>query len=298
MSPPMSPGIAAAQHDPDLLVFSHANGFPAPTYRRVLGALGARFDVSHVLRFGHDPHYPVSRGWPGLARQLLDHIETLPTDRRVWLVGHSLGGYLSILAGAQSGERIAGIVLLDSPLIGSVTEHLIKLGRRTGFDQHMMPLRQTLQRRTHWPDVDSVEAHFSVKPGFKRWDPEVLRDYACHATTEESDGRRLLFDREVEHSIYSTLPTGCVRGAADRLRAPVAFIAGMQSREVRQIGLRATRRLVGTRLEWIAGSHLFPMEHPDAAAAGIIAAIDGMRGGMQRTDAAAGGAGSSRSHAA
>ncbi|WP_394004948.1 alpha/beta fold hydrolase [Luteimonas sp. WGS1318] len=258
-------------------MFSHANGFPAATYAQMLAPLRAHFDISHVDAFGHEPRYPVSRGWPGLSRQLLDHIEARTDARPVWLLGHSLGGYLSVLAAAQLGSRVRGVVLLDSPLIGGVTAHLVKLGRRTGLDRHLMPLRQTLQRRTHWPDVDAVRAHFAAKPAFARWDPRVLSDYASAATLPDALGRRLLFDREIEHRIYATLPTRSVQLAARHVSAPMGFIAGRHSREVSQIGLRATRARVGARVAWIDGSHLYPMERPDETARSILTMIEGMR---------------------
>ncbi len=284
MAVPPSDGAPPAQREH--LVFSHANGFPAPTYARMLAPLRAHVDVTHVDAFGHEARYPVSRGWSGLTRQLLDHIEAHAAGRPVWLLGHSLGGYLSVLAAAQLGPRVRGVVLLDSPLIGGLTAHLVKLGRRTGLDRHLMPLRQTLQRRTHWPDVDAVRAHFAAKPAFARWDPRVLSDYATTATVGDGQGRRLLFDREVEHRIYATLPTRSVHRAAQRVTAPMGFIAGRRSREVAQIGLRATRARVGARLAWIDGSHLYPMERPDETARSVLAMLDGMRGEAVRGRAA------------
>lgn len=261
------------------LVFSHANGFPAPAYRKLLHRLQERFEVSHVTRFGHDGDYPVARGWGGLRRQLLDHLASLPADARPWLVGHSLGGYLSVLAGAELGTSISGIVLLDSPLIGGLPRQVIRWGRRAGWNRFLMPLRQTRQRRREWPDLDAVVAHFLAKPKFTTWDRQVLRDYAEHATVAQPDGRRiLLFDRDVEHRIYSTLPTGSVVQAAGSVQAPSAFIAGTGSREIRYLGIAPTRRLVGERLHWIEGSHLFPMERPLETADAIMAAIRGMRG--------------------
>ena len=67
----------------DALVFSHANGFPAPVYRVLFDALGERFDVSAVDRFGHDQRYPVGRGWPGLVAQLR-HPQWRPVGARGW----------------------------------------------------------------------------------------------------------------------------------------------------------------------------------------------------------------------
>jgi len=270
------------------LVFSHANGFPAGTYRHLLTTLGQRFDVSHVDRFGHDSRYPVTRGWPGLVRQLIDHVEALPQGARPWLVGHSLGGYLSVLAAAKLGDGVSGVVLLDSPLIEGRGAIAIRWGRRLGLDRYLMPLTQTARRRSQWPDIDAVHAHFADKPAFARWHADVLRDYARHGTVAVDAGRRLHFDPEEELRIYRSLPTRTVAAAARACTAPIAFVGGSHSREVRHIGLDATRRVVARRLAMVEGGHLFPMERPEDTVAAILAAIDGMDQGAQPATRAAG----------
>lgn len=264
----------------DHLVFSHANGFPAAVYRELLDAWGERFVVSAVPRYGHGAAYPVSRRWPGLARQLQDHVEAhvAPGDR-LWLVGHSLGGYVSVLAAAGLGARVSGVVLLDSPLIAGWSGGLVRYGRRLGLDRYLMPLRETQQRRSHWPDLDAVHAHFLAKPAFARWEPRTLRHYVESGTVPAADGgRRLWFDPEVELAIYRSLPTTTVVEAARRASAPIGFVGGTRSRELRQVGLRATRAAVGGQLGWIEGSHLFPMERPAetvAAVSGMVSAMSG-----------------------
>ncbi len=262
----------------DTLVFSHANGFPLPVYRRLLDALRPEFECIGMLRFGHDPSRPITTGWPYLVDELVEFAQAQPrSGGRTWLVGHSLGGYLSVLAAHRLQGRIAGIVLLDSPLIAGATAGALRLGRMLGLDRLVMPLRQTLQRRQHWPDAEAAYAHYAAKAAFARWDPRVLRDYAERCTVPDGRGQReLLFDRGVEYRIYRSLPTARVAAAAARLDVPVAFIAGRGSREVRHIGLGATRALVGSRFAWTDGSHLFPMEAPDETARLIRAAIGTM----------------------
>lgn len=275
-APPARPASPAVS---DTLVLSHANGFPLPVYRQMLDALRPEFEGTGVVRFGHDPVRPPTVGWPHLVDELVEFVNAVPrTGTRLWLVGHSLGGYLSVLAAERLHPRVSGIVLLDSPIIAGVSAAAVRVGRATGLDRWFMPLEATRQRRHHWSDVDAAHAHYAAKAMFARWDPRVLRDYAAHGTLPDGrGGRTLLFDRDVEFRIYRSLPTARVAAAAARLRIPIAFIGGRRSRELRSVGLAATRAAVGARLAWIDGSHLFPMEHPDETARLIRAAIAGMR---------------------
>ena len=55
------------------IVFSHANSFPAGTYRVLFDELRERgFRVSAIERYGHDEKYPVSNNWPHLVQHLAD----------------------------------------------------------------------------------------------------------------------------------------------------------------------------------------------------------------------------------
>ncbi len=98
-----------------------------------------------------------------------------------------------------------------------------------------------------------------------------------HETADRS-ARTLSFDRDVETRIYDALPH-----QLDRLferhppRCPVAFVGGRQSAELRRTGLTLTRRIAGDRIAMIDGSHLFPMERPEATAEAVSAAIGSMR---------------------
>jgi pimeloyl-ACP methyl ester carboxylesterase len=273
----------------EVLHFSHANGFPVTTYRKLFGALETQFEIRAVDRYGHDPEYPVTREWPHLVDQLLASVDRGYREP-VWLVGHSLGGFLSLMAALRQPQRVRGVVMLDAPIIGGWRASLLKVAQRLGMDERHSPAAVTRRRRTHWPHAQAVWDHFKSKPGFSVWDEDVLRDYALHGTepTGKAAERRLRFDRDVEYWIYRTLPTTLASGVAHGAPVPVAFVAGTQSREVRQCGLGATRKLVGERLRFIEGGHLYPMERPLETAATIRQLIADMRDGGSAASAAGG----------
>jgi len=261
-----------------LIVFSHANSFPASTYGVLFKSLRARgHRVRALEKFGHDPAYPVTSNWPHLVQQLADFAgrEIEQHGEPAWLVGHSLGGFLSVMCAARhpqlGGHGVRGVVLIDSPVLGGWRARTLELVKRTQLVGSLSPGKISRKRRHHWPDRDAALAHFAGKRSFARWHPQVLADYIDHGTldadTPQGPQRVLAFDRDVETAIYNTLPHNLDRLLRRHpLQCPVGFIGGTDSLEMRQVGMTMTRKLVGTdrpeRLQMIEGSHLFPMEKP------------------------------------
>lgn len=251
-----------------MIVFSHANSYGAATYRRLFdGWHAAGQEVVAVERYGHDAAFPVDHSWRGMAQQLIDLIDR-QTEPKVFLVGHSMGGYLSLMAAGQRPQRIAGVILLDSPVVYGWKAGLVSMLKATGQMRRFPPAAVAAKRRDRWPSLDEVHRHFVAKKLFARWHPDVLHDYVRFGTEGDpaaaGEGRRLHFHREVESHIYSTVPHW-LESYLHRHPpgGPVAFIGGKRSREVRQVGLAATRRISEGRMSWLDGSHLFPFERPD-----------------------------------
>ncbi|SIT42694.1 Alpha/beta hydrolase fold protein [Paraburkholderia piptadeniae] len=247
----------------NIIHFSHANGFPASTYRTIFAELADDYELRFIERIGHDARYPVTRDWPHLVEELLDDIER-SYENPVWLVGHSLGGYLSLKAALKKPQWVRGVVMLDSPVIAGWQSSMLRMSQWTGLDERLSPAAATRKRRTRWASREEAWRHFHAKQAFARWDERVLSDYIEFGIPQVSaDGtRELAFDRQTEYLIYRTLPHTSGSRLARGTPVPVGFVAGTRSLEVRQAGLHATRRLTGDHFEWIEGSHLFPMERP------------------------------------
>ncbi|MBI5275751.1 MAG: alpha/beta hydrolase [Burkholderiales bacterium] len=260
-----------------LIVFSHANSFPASTYAVLFKSLRARgFTVRAVDRFGHDPKYPVTDNWPHLVQQLHDFAEreVHKAGQPAWLVGHSLGGFLSLMCAARHPDLARGVLLVDSPILGGWKAHALGAIKKTQLVGSVSPGAVSRRRKNRWASRDDALEHFRRKKAFARWDPQVLQDYVEHGMADGGGERVLVFDRDVETRIYNTLPDNLDRLLRRHpLQCPVAFIGGTASEEMRQVGMAMTQRLVQGRIMMLEGSHLFPMEKPIATAAAIEASL-------------------------
>ena len=285
---------------PRTLVFCHANSFTAGTYSVLFEAWRkAGWRVLAPEKLGHDPAYPVSNGWRHLRDELLHFIEREAGAGPVALVGHSMGGYLSLLAASRRPALVNAVVLLDAPIVSGWRAPAFGLLKMSGLMGRGGPGKASARRRVHWPSLQAAREHFASKPAFARWDTRMLADYLRHGfmpdTSGASDagdagdagdaaassgsshaaaGVTLAFNRETETRIYNTLPHD-VPALLKRhpLRCPVGYIGSKRSAESRQLGIDFVRRLAGPRWKWMEGSHLFPMERPEETAAAVLALL-------------------------
>ena len=249
--------------------FSHGNGFPAGSYRAFLDALGAHYPqarIGAVERIGHDPRYPITDEWPHLVAELVAQVDT-DREEPLVLVGHSLGGYLSLMAAYRLGTRVRAVVMLDSPLIPPWKATLFALMKKTGLDERFSPARFAKRRRERWPSREAALDHFRDKSLFAGFEPDALRDYVESGIAASDDGVALAFDRAREYRIYRTLPHRLHALTRRPPPCPIGFVGGTHSVELRLTGMRETRRMVGERFRMVAGSHLFAMEKPVETAA-------------------------------
>lgn len=247
------------------LHFSHANSYPAGTYRQYFALLSADYEVQAMDMHAHNPAYPAHQGWQVLAEELIADL-TARYTAPVILVGHSLGGMLSLIVGKVRPDLVRCVVMLDSPVVAGWRALLLRVLGKSALAMRFSPARFSVRRRNHWPDAEAAYQHFAAKDLFRIWAPGVLRDYIDSGLVPHEHGMQLRFTREIETDVYRTLPHYIGRLLADGFPVPIGFIGGVDSVESRQAGLDATRRLVGQYFRQLSGGHLFPMESPTLAA--------------------------------
>jgi pimeloyl-ACP methyl ester carboxylesterase len=262
-----------------LLIFSHGNSFPASTYGVMTASLKKRgFTVRSIEKLGHDSAYPVTDNWPHLVQQLADFAqrESAKAGERAYLVGHSLGGILSLMCAAKHPTVARGVVLLDAPVLGGWRATTLGAIKAMPVMDRMSPGAVSKKRKHIWPTADAAYNHFKSKRAFALWDDAVLLDYIHHGMVDADGQRHLAFDRQVETQIYNTLPDNIDRLLKRHpLKCPVAFVGGLQSQEMQRVGTTATTKVTKGRMAWMEGTHLFPMEKPLATAAAVEAAVRG-----------------------
>ncbi len=247
------------------LYFAHANSYPAGTYRQFFDRLGQDFAIQALDMHAHNPRYPVHDGWQALTNELIDQLTARYTEP-VILVGHSLGGLLSMMTAVARPDLMRCVVLLDSPVVAGWRALFWRLLKHSSHADRYSPAKFSVRRRSVWPDAEAAYRHFVAKEKFAVWAPGVLRDYIDCGLTHHPEGVQLRFTREKETALYRSLPHHLGDLVKTNYPAPIGFIGGSESAECRQAGLGATRKLVGRHFRQIPGGHLFPMESPALAA--------------------------------
>ena len=255
------------------LVFAHANGFPAGTYRQLFAAWQqAGWQVLAPPRLGHEPAFPVRSNWQPSRDELIAFIERHAPGQRAHLVGHSLGGMLSLMAACRRPDLAASVVMLDSPVVLGWRAGTVRLAKAVGLMDRLSPAQLSRRRRTQWPSREEAREQLGGKRLFMRWHPGVFDDYLEAGLEDAPDGGvQLAFQRDIETAFYRTLPHQL--GSMLRRhppRCPVGFIGGTRSAEIRQAGLAGTQQVAGARMRWIEGTHLFPMERPEETAHAVL----------------------------
>lgn len=241
------------------LLFLHANGFNALTYRGLLAPLGKRWRILAPDQRGHGATTlvadPAAReDWSDLAADLVALAEATGAAGVV-AAGHSMGGTAALLAAAASPGLARRLLLID-PVI-------LPRGRRItpAMAEADSPLaRGALRRRRTFPDRNAARAAYRGRGAFAGWSEEMLDDYVEAGFRDTAEGVTLACSPAWEASNYRA--HGHDAWAALAYPGPVTIVrAGEGSTcsvdEDRAAFPRLTVRTVA------GASHFLPMQHPD-----------------------------------
>jgi len=209
------------------LHFGHASGMHAHLYTRFLTPLTSRFNIVAADFRGHgESPFPIdnrpANRWQDLAEDTLALINTLAPAKQWWLMGHSLGAVCAMVAAQHHPERIAGLMLLDPPLLPA---HSVPDFSPENLARAIPLVRQSLRRRPHFPDRASIEASYKGRGVFQTFSDEDLTSYIDGAFAPSSEGMHLRCTPHWEAATFNGLmdDTSHWPGALTR---PFTLLAG------------------------------------------------------------------------
>ncbi|KQY89511.1 alpha/beta fold hydrolase [Brevundimonas sp. Root1423] len=249
------------------IVFVHANGFNAMTYRTLLAPLSGSLRIWAPDLRGHGgtslPTDVVGRRhWHDHRDDLIAVLDALDGPP-VILAGHSMGGTTALLAAAERPDRVAGLVLFDPVIWGRLTVAAFKLPLLDRLASRIPLVRNALRRRAVFDSREQALAAYLGRGAFKGWPEMMLADYLADGLTETADGFVLACDPAWEASNYASQSHDPWR-ALKQLSRPVRILKGEHGSTCFLTG--TPRGLPHVTVETVpGGTHFFPMLRADIA---------------------------------
>lgn len=153
--------------------------------------------------------YP-RRQWAREVMAIIDHAGFVMPPI---LVGHSMGGLVSIVAAALHGDALAGAVIVDAPVRKPDPES--QEGRRG----HMFRNPKT------YPDLETAKQHFRLVPP-QPCDNDFILDYIATRSLREVDGG---FTWKFDPRIFTVYQPEAMHEHLANVRCRVALLRGEHS---------------------------------------------------------------------
>ncbi len=250
------------------LVFVHANGFNAATYRSLLAPLSGSLRILAPDLRGHGrtrlPTEVAGRfAWSDHRDDLialLDSIDGPP----VTLAGHSMGGTSALLAAAERPGKVSRLLMLDPVILDRWAVAMFQLPLLRRLPRGMAITRGALRRRQEFDTPHQALESWRGRGAFRGWSEMMLADYVSEAFVETgSGGVRLVCAPEWEAANYAAQSHDPWR-ALKRLQRPVRILRAERGSTCALA--RASSGLPQVMVETVIGAtHLFPMLQPEIA---------------------------------
>jgi len=258
------------------LIFLHANGFNALTYRQVLAPLASRLHMLAVDQQGHgrSPRRIAIDGrksWSDMAADVLALLDLLDGPPLV-LAGHSMGGAMSVFAAAARPERVRALALFDPvlPTREQVAGFLALQGRPAPGN---VLAEGAERRRALFPSRQAVLESYRGRGAFKAWPEAALVDYITDGFVDRDDGQVELACspaweasnfRAHGHDPWDAI--GRLQCSTTVLRAAIGSTCGLVSED--QLPASVPHRHVETIPD---STHFLPIERPELTEATLLA---------------------------
>ena len=256
------------------VVFLHANGFNAMTYRSILAPLAGRLRLLLVDQRGHgattlSTEREGRASWYDLRDDLLALLAAENLSDVV-LSGHSMGGTAGVLAAAVAPERVRSLRLFDPVVMTPMSSQSADLGPLA-----QSPLVQgALKRRAVFPSRQAALEAYSGRGAFRTWPPESLADYVAGGFVDLPSGEVTLACEPAWEASNFTSHGHDTLAAFRAVTAPIHILRASDNSTCRIDTIEAELAATGRfHMETVPGTtHFLPMERPELVRASLLEA--------------------------
>ena len=248
-----------------------ANGFPPEAYRPFAAALAPQLRVLGYRPRPLWPHGgPPARSWRALAADMLADLERV-ADGPVIGAGHSLGGIMTLYCAVRRPELFRGLALLEPTIRPRRIMPLLWAMRRVGLEGRYPIAQAAARRRERFASVDEARVRYQGRSVFAGFTREALEGYLEGGLRHDPEGGvRLAWPRAWESHIFTQVPVD-TWDALSRLQVPLLIVRASRSDTLLPgPWAELKRRMPHARLVELEGSHMLPMERPEALATTVL----------------------------
>lgn len=242
------------------LIFLHATGFQPWLWHPIARELADDYRIIAPSLCDHRETDPDEGGlnWMTLAEDTVRLCTALQLERP-FLVGHSMGATVLLIANALCKLPAAGMVLIEPILLppefyrGSMK-----------VDQHPLAAK-AIKRTNFWRDRDDAMIYLRSRSLFQGWTDEMLELYVLHGMTGgDNSGLRLACTPQREAALFMGGRQFDPWPLLPRVSCPVLIVEGEKSDSKEFIDLDRMQALIPhSRRRTVKGAgHLVPMQRP------------------------------------
>jgi pimeloyl-ACP methyl ester carboxylesterase len=259
------------------LIFLHANGFCASTYRILLSGLAVetrRKIVALDLR-GHgrstiSDNPDQQDNWNRHAGDIAQALAMLAPEGTV-LAGHSMGATSALLACARVPHLVTGLCLFDPVLAPAGFYLYAKMPWVfNSWRKHFPLARSAGRRRAKFASRTEAVTAYQGRGAFKSWPVPMVADYCDDGFTDLPDGTVTL-------SCAPAFEAACFAGqkhnplaALRHIECPARLVRGARNSTTVALLIPKLERC-GVAVETLADTtHFLPMERPEMCRAAMM----------------------------
>ena len=243
------------------LIFLHATGFQPWLWHPLARDLADDYQIIAPSLCDHRETDPDEGGlnWMTLAEDTVRLCTGLRLDRP-FLVGHSMGATVLLIANALCELPAAGMILIEPILL---PPEFYRGAMRV--DEHPLAAK-AIKRTNFWRDRDDAMAYLHSRTLFQGWTEEMLELYILHGMTGGGDngGLRLACSPQREAALFMGGRQFDPWPLLPRVSCPVLIVEGEKSDSKGFIDVDRIQSLIpNSRRRTVKGAgHLVPMERP------------------------------------